>query len=79
VINTWADLMIQRRMKATSRTAAGFEARRVFGAPALLGLVSAIGLLSALLGDDIRDAVSWLTLGAPLLVIAWHLTRPARS
>jgi hypothetical protein len=65
-------------MKATSGPSDGGDLRRIFGAPVLLALVSAVGLLSALLGDDIWDAVSWLALGAPLLVIAWYVARPAR-
>ena len=45
--------------------------RRVFGVPLLLGLLSAVGLLSALLGDSLWDALSWLALGVPCAVIAW--------
>jgi hypothetical protein len=53
--------------------------RRVFGMPALLAIASAIGLLSALLGDGVWDWLSWLALGAPVAVIAWHVARPAAS
>jgi hypothetical protein len=51
---------------------------RVFGVPILLGLVSAIGLLSALLGDGLCDALSWAALSAPIAIIIWHVRRPAR-
>lgn len=46
--------------------------RRVFGVPLLLGLLSAVGLLSALLGDSVWDALSWLALGVPCAVIVWY-------
>lgn len=45
---------------------------RVFAIPLLLGMLSIVGLLSALLGDDAWDALSWLTLGVPCVVIAWY-------
>lgn len=48
----------------------------VFAMPILLGLLSAIGLVVALLGDDIWDAVGWVGLGIPLLVAAWYMMRP---
>lgn len=47
--------------------------------PIALGLLSVVGLLSALLGDGIWDALSWFTLGAPLAVIAFFVFRPARA
>lgn len=50
---------------------------RIFGAPALMGLLSLVGLLSALIGDQLWDALSWATLGVPLLVITWYVARPA--
>ncbi|WP_101926334.1 MULTISPECIES: hypothetical protein [Luteimonas] len=46
----------------------GAELRRVFGWPALLALASAIGLVSALVGDGVWDVVSWLALGLVVLV-----------
>jgi hypothetical protein len=51
--------------------------RRIFAAPALMGLLSLVGLLSALLGDHLWDALSWATLGITLLVITWYSARPA--
>lgn len=50
--------------------------REVFAMPILLGLLSAIGLVVALLGDDIWDAVGWVGLGIPLLVAAYYVMRP---
>ena len=46
--------------------------------PVVLAVVTAVGLLSALLGDAAWDALSWLALGAPVLVAAWFAWRPAR-
>jgi hypothetical protein len=42
-----------------------------------LAVVSAVGLLSALLGDGIWDIVSWVALATPVIVIVWYLARPA--
>ncbi len=39
--------------------------------PIVLGLASAVGLLSALLGDAVWDTLSWVGLGAPVAVAAW--------
>jgi hypothetical protein len=43
--------------------------RQIWFPPVLLALLTAVGLVSALLGDGIWDALSWLTLGAPIAVI----------
>lgn len=44
---------------------------RVWRTPVLLGIVSAVGLFSALLSDGPGDVVAWLTLAVPVLVVAW--------
>lgn len=44
--------------------------------PLIMAMVSALGLTSALLGDDVWDCLSWLALAAPLAVIGWHLSHP---
>jgi hypothetical protein len=50
---------------------------QIWGAPILLGVLTTIGLIAALLGDGVWDFVSALTLGAPVLVGAWYgLRRP---
>ncbi|WP_162838889.1 hypothetical protein [Pseudomonas sp. TTU2014-080ASC] len=46
-----------------------------FALPMLIGLLSAIGLISALLGDGGWDAVAWLGLGIPALLGSWPLLR----
>lgn len=42
---------------------------KIFLFPAIIALIIACGLLSALLGDDMWDAVSWIALAFPLVVI----------
>ena len=43
--------------------------RDVWTIPVLLGLLTAIGLTSALLGDGIWDVVSWCALALPLVAV----------
>lgn len=52
--------------------------RSVYGIPALLALVTSCGLLSALLGDGLWDALSWIALAIPLAVLAWYLVQGRR-
>lgn len=51
--------------------------RQIWAAPIVLSIVSAIGLVSALLGDGVWDLLSWILLAAPVLVIGWYLAQPA--
>jgi hypothetical protein len=62
----------------TLARAGGSNFIRVFGVPVLLALVSAIGLLSALLGDDLWDVLSWIALATPVAVIVWCVARAGR-
>jgi len=41
----------------------------------LMGILSVIGLLAALVGDDVWDGLSWLCLAIPLVVIGWFLVK----
>jgi hypothetical protein len=47
------------------------SALQVFAVPIALGVLSAVGLLAALLGDNAWDAVSWFALGVPCIVMTW--------
>ena len=47
----------------------------VWGMPILLGILTTIGLVSALFGDGVWDAVSALALGAPVAVGVWFSLR----
>ena len=51
---------------------------QIFLFPAIIALVVAFGLVSALLGDGIWDAASWIALAFPLVVVAFFLCRKAR-
>lgn len=51
------------------------ERPAVWRVPIVLGLASLAGLISALVGDGLWDAASWLGLGAPLLLAGWHIGR----
>ena len=54
-------------------------ALRLWGWPIVLGLLSASGLVSALLSEGWGDAWSWFALGLPVAVIAWFgLRAPTR-
>lgn len=48
---------------------------QIWGMPIALGVVSAVGLLSALLGDGVWDALSWIALTIPIAVPLWHIAR----
>jgi hypothetical protein len=51
---------------------------QIWGAPIALGLMSVIGLASALLADGLWDVLSWITLAAPVAVCVRGLWRPRR-
>jgi hypothetical protein len=46
--------------------------RRGFRMPVILGVISAGGLVSALVGDGPWDAVSWIALGLPIGIIGFY-------
>ena len=52
---------------------------KLWGMPILLGLLTTVGLLSALLGDGIWDIVSAFALGLPVAVGAWYSLRGWRD
>jgi len=45
---------------------------RLWGVPIVLGILTVIGLVAALLGDGLLDYVSFVTLGMPVALGAWH-------
>lgn len=49
---------------------------RMWGWPIALGVLTASGLLSALVSEGWGDAWSWVGLGVPVAVMAWHAWRP---
>lgn len=48
---------------------------RVWATPLALAIISAVGLSAALMADGLGDVVSWLALGAPLVMIVRCLAR----
>ncbi len=48
---------------------------RVWTAPIVLGVLTAVGLVSALLSDSTGDVLAWLTVGAPVAVVLWYWPR----
>jgi len=49
--------------------------RQIWGMPVVLGLLTVVGLLVALLGDGIWDLVSVAALAVPVLVGCWYSFR----
>jgi len=48
--------------------------------PIALGLLSILGLLSALIGEGgLWWWLSWAALGTPIVTIAWHMARADRK
>lgn len=52
------------------RAAGSRSTWRIFAIPALLALLTGVGLASALTGDGWRDWISWLSLAAPVVAVA---------
>ena len=53
--------------------------RQIWGVPVALGVITIVGLMSALLGDGVWDAVSVVALAVPVGVIGWHWFGPSKS
>ncbi len=60
-------------MSGQSRRRSGFWF--VWAMPVSLALVNCAGLVSALLGDDIWDGLSWAALAQPVALIVWCYLR----
>jgi hypothetical protein len=52
---------------------------QIFAVPLLLGILTTVGLVTALIGDGIWDALSWLTLAVPIAVCVYCLVVPQES
>jgi hypothetical protein len=53
------------------RSSARRSLAAVFAVPAVIAVFSVFGLIAALTGDGMRDVLSWIALGAPVLVALW--------
>lgn len=49
--------------------------RSTFAIPALLALLTLLGLIVALTGDGGRDQLAWAALFVPLAAVVWAVTR----
>lgn len=47
----------------------------VFAAPLVLGVLSLVGLVSALAGDGLADWLSWVALAVPVVTVVWAMRR----
>jgi len=52
---------------------------KVWGYPILIGFLSIFGLLSALIGDDMWDVLSWFALGVPVVLMGWFMLYKRRN
>jgi hypothetical protein len=52
---------------------------RVWVMPIALAAASVVGLVAALVSDDLGDTLAWLTLAVPVVVVAWYWARPRQS
>jgi hypothetical protein len=48
---------------------------RTFAWPAVIAVISAFGLVSALVGDSACDWLSWIALATPVAAIGWAWVR----
>jgi len=55
-----------------------YSVTQIFLLPAIIAVIVSFGLVSALLGDGVWDAASWIALALPLCVVAFCLSRKAR-
>ena len=45
----------------------------IFAVPIVIAFLSIVGLVSALTGDEARDALSWAALVVPVAAVAWAM------
>ncbi|QOZ23580.1 hypothetical protein [Bradyrhizobium sp. CCBAU 51753] len=48
---------------------------QIFAAPLVIAILSTVGLISALVGDGLWDAISWVALGLPALLYLLFIWR----
>jgi len=51
---------------------------QIFAAPIIIGALSVVGLVAALVGDGWWDALSWLSLALPVLLYFFFVARRNR-
>tara|TARA_R110000824_G_scaffold366730_1_gene555456 strand:+ start:58076 stop:58285 length:210 start_codon:yes stop_codon:yes gene_type:complete len=63
------------KISPTGRTSYRLGLNEIFLVPFILFVLTGIGLVTALLGAGLWDIISWVTLAAPVLVMAWAYAR----
>jgi hypothetical protein len=53
--------------------------RQIFAAPIVVGALSVIGLVAALVGDGWWDGLSWFALALPVLLYLFFIVRRKRA
>lgn len=48
--------------------------RSTYAIPAIIAAASILGLILALTGDGVRDALSWAALATPIAAVTWAMT-----
>lgn len=51
----------------------GQSKRAIFAIPLAIAALSLVGLVSALTGDGLRDAISWIALAMPVIAVIWAM------
>jgi hypothetical protein len=51
---------------------------QIFAAPVVIGALSVVGLVAALVGDGWWDGLSWLALALPVLLYLFFIVRRKR-
>ncbi len=49
--------------------------RQIFALPMVIGILSTVGLLAALIGDGWWDGLSWASLSLPVLLYVFFMIR----
>ena len=52
---------------------------RVWTTPIVLGALTSVGLISALVSDSAGDVLAWIALGVPVAVVLWFAPRRRRG
>jgi hypothetical protein len=55
-----------------------YSGLRLWGIPAVLGVLTCFGLLAALLGTGVWHFMAWVALAVPLIVGVWFWIFPKR-
>lgn len=64
-----------RLSASNDRKSAHSNLRQMWQAPAIIALITSVGLIAALVGDGWQDALSWAALTVPVGLIAWKWGR----